>query len=73
MVKPTPSLIETVIERLGGPAKGAEVLAVSPAVIGMWKLRRRIPADKVLAVENATGISRHELRPDIFGKSESAA
>ena len=64
------SPIEAAIELLGGPTKGAEVLDVSPAVIGMWKLRNRIPADKVLAVETATGISRHVLRPDIFGPAK---
>lgn len=73
MVKSETSPIETAIDRLGGPSKAAETLGVTPAVIGMWKMRKRVPADKVLAVENATDISRHELRPDIFGKAGSAA
>jgi DNA-binding transcriptional regulator YdaS (Cro superfamily) len=29
--------------------------------------RARIPAEYVLAIEQATGVSRHDLRPDIFG------
>lgn len=29
--------------------------------------RRRLPAERVLDIERITGISRHELRPDIFG------
>lgn len=28
---------------------------------------RGIAAERVLVIENLTGISRHELRPDIFG------
>lgn len=28
---------------------------------------RRIAPERVLLIENLTGISRHELRPDIFG------
>jgi hypothetical protein len=28
--------------------------------------RKSLPAEHVLAVEAATGISRHELRPDIY-------
>jgi DNA-binding transcriptional regulator YdaS (Cro superfamily) len=27
---------------------------------------RRVPAEDVLAVEAATGVSRHDLRPDIY-------
>jgi len=35
----------------------------------MWK-RRGVPAVRVLAVEEATGgaVTRHELRPDIYGE-----
>jgi len=73
MIKPKPSPCEKAIDLLGGPARAAEALQVSAATIGMWKLRKRVPADKVLAVEAATSISRHELRPDIFGQSETAA
>lgn len=29
---------------------------------------RQVAADKVLEVERVTGISRHDLRPDVFGK-----
>lgn len=28
---------------------------------------RRCPAEHVLAVEAVTGVSRHQLRPDVFG------
>ena len=31
------------------------------------------PADRVLAVEKATGVSRHKLRPDVFGEMPEAA
>lgn len=72
MSKPKPSPIEKAIDHLGGPARAAEALGESAATIGMWKLRNRCPADKVLTVEAATGISRHELRPDIFGWGEEA-
>lgn len=33
---------------------------------------RRVPGGRVLDVERITGISRHDLRPDIFGPSEAA-
>lgn len=44
----------------------AEILGISPPAISQWK---RVPADKVIDVEAATGISRHKLRPDVFGGS----
>jgi DNA-binding transcriptional regulator YdaS (Cro superfamily) len=28
---------------------------------------KRVPIERVAAVEALTGVSRHELRPDIFG------
>lgn len=38
--------------------------ALSPQAISQWK---RVPADRVIDVETLTGISRHNLRPDVFG------
>lgn len=57
-------------ERVGGP------VALSRA-IGMknhnsfydWK---RVPAERVLAIEEATGLSRHQLRPDLYPLDEAA-
>lgn len=41
----------------------AHELNISKAAVSMWK---RVPADKVVAVERFTGIPRHTLRPDVF-------
>lgn len=66
--------VSDIIKKLGGATKAAEVLGVSgPSVVLNWRKRNSIPADKVIAVEGATGISRHELRPDVFGPSEGRA
>ena len=43
----------------------AEKLNVSPSTILTWD---QVPPHHCLAVEEHTGISRHHLRPDIFGK-----
>jgi DNA-binding transcriptional regulator YdaS (Cro superfamily) len=43
---------------------------ITHGAISQWD---RIPAERVLEVERITGISRHELRPDIFGERETAA
>lgn len=59
--------IDRVIEALGGLTKAAAALGIdNPSVIANWRTRR-VPAERVLDVERATGISRHDLRPDIFG------
>jgi len=43
----------------------AEKLEVSPSTILTWK---KIPAQRCIAIEEFTGISRNSLRPDIFGE-----
>ncbi|TPW26007.1 transcriptional regulator [Pararhizobium mangrovi] len=55
--------------KAGGNTGLAKALGnISPQAIGQW---RRVPAERVLNVEAVTGISRHELRPDIYGPSET--
>lgn len=34
---------------------------------------RAVAADKVIEIERITGISRHVLRPDVFGSTEAVA
>ncbi|MCV0379022.1 YdaS family helix-turn-helix protein [Nitratireductor sp.] len=60
--------IDILVGKLGSLTKASEILGVSnPSVIANWRARGRIPAERVLEVERITGISRHELRPDVFG------
>ena len=67
MAKKHPTISE-IIDKLGGPSKAAEHLGVSsPSVVLNWRLRNSIPAQYVIAIEAHTGISRHKLRPDVFG------
>jgi Putative antitoxin of bacterial toxin-antitoxin system, YdaS/YdaT len=47
----------------GTRKKLAVILGVTPGAISQWK---RVPAERVLDVERATGVSRHTLRPDIY-------
>lgn len=51
-------------ERAGGLMKLADAIGVRHQSFYSW---HRVPAERVLAFEAATGMSRHELRPDIFG------
>ena len=60
----------------GGPSGLAARLAelgrpVTSQAISQW---RRIPAERVVDVERATGVARRELRPDLFaGEGGDAA
>ena len=55
----------------GGPAALAKALGgVSSQAVSQWK---KVPAERVLGVERLTGISRHDLRPDVFGPKQEAA
>ncbi len=45
----------------------ADICGVSQPAVWKWlKSSKRLPAEHVLAVEKATGVSRHHLRPDIY-------
>lgn len=39
-------------------------LGITPGALSQWS---QVPPDRAIDVERITGISRHELRPDIFG------
>ena len=51
------------IDAAGGVRPLARALGVSQPAVSNWK---RVPADRVLAVESATGIMRTALRPDLY-------
>ena len=45
----------------------ADALGVTQPTIWRWlNQSRQLPAEKVLLVEQLTGVSRHHLRPDIY-------
>lgn len=48
----------------GRASRLAEALKVFPSTISQWT---EVPPHHVLAVEGFTGISRHILRPDLYG------
>ena len=52
----------------------AELVGVSQVSVSKWiNQSKRLPAEYVLIVENATGVSRHDLRPDIYPRETKAA
>ncbi len=62
--------LKTAIEKAGGATKLAKAIGgITSQAISQWEV---CPVGRVLAVEAATGVSRHELRPDIFGEASTA-
>lgn len=58
------------IEAAGGVGPLARKLGISQPSVSGWT---RIPAERVAAVEAATGVARAELRPDLFAQGPDAA
>jgi DNA-binding transcriptional regulator YdaS (Cro superfamily) len=59
----------------GEHGRGVEIagtLGVTPGAITQWA-DNQVPAPRVLDVERLTGISRHVLRPDVFGPAKGRA
>jgi DNA-binding transcriptional regulator YdaS (Cro superfamily) len=46
-------------------AELATIMGVNRSTVTRWN-QRRIPAERVISIEQMTGISRHDLRPDIY-------
>lgn len=68
-----PTMIDIVTKaagKSGGVVALARELGIKHTALYSWT---RVPAERVLDIERITGVSRHELRPDIFGQPEQAA
>ncbi len=62
--------IDDAIRRAGSATALAEVLGITSSAISQW---RKCPVERVLDIERATGVSRHDLRPDIYPEPAPAA
>lgn len=61
--------LETAIRAAGGVSELARRLGISQPSVSNWT---RIPAERVLLVEQVTQIGREILRPDLYGKQRMA-
>lgn len=55
--------LQRAIREAGGVGKLAEVIGVTGPAISQWE---QVPANRVIAVERASGVPRQELRPDLY-------
>lgn len=59
--------IEAAVRAAGGVGVLARALGISQPAVSSW---RRIPADRVLAIEALTQVPRYRLRPDLYPGEE---
>jgi DNA-binding transcriptional regulator YdaS (Cro superfamily) len=58
--------IERAVEAAGGAKALAKKFEISRQAVEKWIEKKSVPAERVLEIEAASGISRHELRPDLY-------
>jgi TorA maturation chaperone TorD len=61
--------LEQAISAVGGISELARRIGISQPSVSNWE---RIPAERVLSVEAATGVARGVLRPDLFASATRA-
>jgi len=59
--------LERAIIAAGGLTKLAASLGIKKQAVAQWE---KVPPLRVLEVERASGVSRHELRPDMYPLEE---
>jgi TorA maturation chaperone TorD len=60
--------LDHAIRAAGGVGALAQKVGISQPSVSNWN---RIPAERVLSVENVTGIDRAVLRPDLYGDADA--
>lgn len=63
-----PGLVEA-IEAVGGVTELARRIGISQPSVTNWE---RVPAERVIAVEQATGVGRVRLRPDLYSDTTTS-
>lgn len=61
--------LEEAIAHVGSQQALADLLGLRPPSVSEWRKRGRPPAERCIAIEEATGglVTRYALRPDVFG------
>lgn len=67
MVQAIP-IVQQAAEKAGGLSELARKLGIKHNAFYRW---HQVPASRVLQIEKITGISRHDMRPDIYPREDS--
>ncbi|MEI9883793.1 transcriptional regulator [Atlantibacter hermannii] len=57
--------IENAIRQLGSASALGKAVGLSKMAVSLWR-RNGVPAERVLQVFDVTGVTPHELRPDLY-------
>lgn len=65
--------LERAVDLAGSQSKFAAAIGTSQQLVSYWLANSKpLPAEFVLATEAALGVSRHDLRPDIYPLEHAA-
>lgn len=67
-MKKANSTVIQAVAKAGGRSRVAKMFDVTEEAVRQWALPgRRVPAECVLELEAASGVSRYAIRPDVYG------
>jgi hypothetical protein len=61
--------LQTAIEKAGGLTDVGRLFAISPQAVDQWTV---CPPHRVLKLEEASGVPRYKLRPDLYPRPGEA-
>lgn len=67
--------LEKACEKAGGQTPLAVLIGTTQSQVWYWlnEAKKGVPAEFAIKIEEKVGVSRHDLRPDIFGASKQRA
>jgi DNA-binding transcriptional regulator YdaS (Cro superfamily) len=63
-----PEIVREAAANVGGLSQLAKLMGIRHTTFYRWK---EVPAERVLQIEKLTGVSRHDMRPDIYPRGET--
>lgn len=66
----TETALDRAVRLSGGQATFARLIGVTAQAVSQWD---KVPPLRVLEVERVSGVSRHDLRPDLYPIEAEAA
>lgn len=64
--------LQKAIDKAGSQSALARMIGTTQQNVHHWVKRSWVPAEVVKSIEAATGVPRHELRPDLWEPSSKA-